>query len=357
MPTNRFYTAALILLLAALGYLCYQIFKPFFSPIAWAIVLSIVFYPVFSFILRYVKWRSIASILTLITILILLLGPFSYFSYLISQEIRSLIDSVQEGRFEPVNALLNNPSLRNIVDRILGIGSGSEADLKKAILENVSQLGQKLMGGITGGLGNVASAITNFILMLLSIFFFLQGGPEFIKGIERFMPLTQKQRERLFSQTRDIIVSTIYGGVVVAMAQAIIGGIAFSLLNVPSPGLSAFALFIAAFVPLLGTFVVWGPLAVYLFLNGAVANGIILVIVGLTAISSVDNILRPLIIRGKVQMPTLAIFFSILGGIHFFGAIGFIMGPLVVALFVSVAQMLGYMGEEQESEQEKSPPD
>ena len=217
---------------------------------------------------------------------------------------------------------------------------------KKAILENVSQLGQKLMGGITGGLGNVASAITNFILMLLSIFFFLQGGPEFINGIERFMPLTQKQRERLFSQTRDIIVSTIYGGVVVAMAQAIIGGIAFSLLNVPSPGLSAFALFIAAFVPLLGTFVVWGPLAVYLFLNGAVANGIILVIVGLTAISSVDNILRPLIIRGKVQMPTLAIFFSILGGIHFFGAIGFIMGPLVVALFVSVAQMLGYMGEE-----------
>jgi predicted PurR-regulated permease PerM len=356
MPTNRFYTAALVLLFAVLGYLCYQIFKPFFSPIAWAIVLSIVFYPVFSFILRYVKWRSIASILTLITIVVILLGPFSYFSYLISQEIGELIDSVQAGRFEPLNALLNNPSLRGIIDRVLGMVSVSEADLRKAILENVSQVGQKLVGGVTGGLGNVASAITNFILMLLSTFFFLQGGSEFIQGLNRFIPFTEKQRQRLFSQTRDIVVSTIYGGVVVAMAQAIIGGIAFSLLNVPSPGLSSFALFVASFIPLLGTFIIWGPLAAYLFLKGAFLNGIILVIVGVLFISSVDNFLRPLIIKGKLRMPTLAIFFSILGGIHFFGSIGFIMGPLVIALFISVAQMLGYMGEELEKQEEEAPP-
>jgi len=353
MPTNRFYIAALISLLVLLGYLSYQIFKPFLSPIAWAIVLSIVFYPVFSFILRYVKWKSIASLLTLIVILILLLGPFSYFSYLISQEVRSLIDAVQAGQFDPLNTVLNNPSLRGIIDRILKLISISEADLQKTILENISQLGKTLLGGVTGGLGNVASAITNFILMLLSTFFFLQSGPEFVDGLKRFIPFSAKQRDRLFAQTKDIIVSTIYGGVVVAMVQAIIGGIAFSLLHVPSPGLSAFALFIASFVPLLGTFVVWGPLAAYLFLKGYVLNSIILVIVGVVAISSVDNILRPLLIRGKMQMPTLAIFFSILGGIYFFGAIGFIMGPLVIALFISAARMLRYAGEEQEKQQEE----
>jgi len=347
MPTNRFYTAALIFLLAVLGYLSYQIFKPFLSPIAWAIVLSIVFYPVFRFILRYVKWKSIASLLTLITILIMLLGPFSYFSYLISQEIGSLIDAVQAERLEPLNTVLNNPSLRSITDRILGLIRVSEADLQKTILENLSQLGKSMVGGVTGGLGNVASAITNFILMILSTFFFLQGGSEFVEGLNRFIPFSARQRDRLFSQTRDIIVSTIYGGVVVAMVQAIIGGIAFSLLHVPSPGLSAFALLIASFIPLLGTLVVWGPLAAYLFLKGAVLNGIILVIIGVVVISSVDNILRPLIIRGKMQMPTLAIFFSILGGIHFFGAIGFIMGPLVIALFISVARMVQCVGEEE----------
>lgn len=351
MSTNRFYTVALIFLLAVLGYLSYQIFKPFLSPIAWAIVLSIVFYPVFAFILRYVKWRPLASLLTLITILIMLLGPFSYFSYLLSQEVRSFIDAVQAGQFDPINTVLHNPSLRNIINRILKLMSVSEAELQRTILENVSQLGKSLVGGVTGGLGNVASVITDFIFMILSIFFFLEGGSEFVAGIHKFIPFSIKHRDRLFKQTQDIIVSTIYGGVVVAIAQAILGGTAFSLLHVPSPVLWAFAMFIASFIPLLGTFVVWGPLAAYLFLKGAVLNSILLVIVGVLAISSVDNILRPLIIRGKMQMPTLAIFFSILGGIKVFGFIGFIMGPLVLALFVSVAQMLRYVGEDQETEQ------
>ncbi len=350
---NRFYTAALIFLLVVLGYLSYQIFRPFLSPIAWAIVLSIVFYPVFSFILRYVKWKPVASLLTLITILLVLLGPFSYFSYLLSQEVRTFVDAVQTGQSDPVTTALQNPSLRTIINRILRMVSVSEAELQKAILENVSQLGKGLVGGVTGGLGNVASAITDFVFMVLSIFFFLEGGAEFIAGLNKFIPFSAKHKDKLLRQTKDIIVSTIYGGVVVAIAQAIIGGVAFSFLGVPSPVLWAFAMFIASFIPLLGTFAVWGPLAVYLFLKGTVLNSVILVVVGIVAISSIDNILRPLIIRGKMQMPTLAIFFSILGGIKVFGFIGFIMGPLVLALFILVAQMLRYVAEEQGTDQEQ----
>jgi predicted PurR-regulated permease PerM len=188
--------------------------------------------------------------------------------------------------------------------------------------------------------------------MILSIFFFLEGGSEFVEGLGKYIPFSKRQRERLIKQTRDIIVSTIYGGVTVAIAQAIMGGIAFSLLGVPSPVLWGFAMFIASFVPLLGTFAIWGPVAVYLFFKGMILNSIILAIVGVVAISSVDNIIRPLIIRGKMQMPTLAIFFSILGGIKVFGFIGFIMGPLVLALFISVIQMLQFVEEEREKEQE-----
>ena len=189
--------------------------------------------------------------------------------------------------------------------------------------------------------------------MILSIFFFLEGGSEFVDGLGKYIPFSKKQRERLLKQTREIIVSTIYGGVTVAIAQAIIGGITFSLLGVPSPALWGFAMFVASFIPLLGTFVVWGPLAVYLFFKGLVLNSIILVVVGIVAISSIDNILRPLIIRGKIQLPTLAIFFSILGGIKLFGFIGFIMGPLVLALFISVIQMLQFVEDEQERDQEQ----
>jgi predicted PurR-regulated permease PerM len=238
--------------------------------------------------------------------------------------------------------------VNNVINKILSIFHLSQAEFEKRLLENITIFGKSLMGGVTGGIGNVASAITDFIFMILSIFFFLEGGSEFVEGLEKYIPFSKKQRERLLRQTRGIIVSTIYGGVTIAVAQAIIGGVAFSLLSVPSPVIWGFAMFVASFIPLLGTFVVWGPMAIYLFFNGMILNSIILVIIGVLAISSIDNILRPLIIRGKIQMPTLAIFFSILGGIKVFGFIGFIMGPLVLALFISVIQMLQFVEDEKE---------
>jgi predicted PurR-regulated permease PerM len=283
-------------------------------------------------------------------ILVLLLGPFSYLSYLLSQEIRTIVEEATSGKFDPVGGILNHPFVNKMINKILSMFQLSQAEFEKRILENVALFGKSLIGGVTGGIGNVASAITDFIFMILSIFFFLEGGPEFVEGLGKYIPFSKKQRERLIKQTREIIVSTIYGGVTVAIAQAMIGGITFSLLGVPSPVLWGFAMFIASFIPLLGTFIVWGPVAAYLFFKGMILNSIILVIVGVVAISSVDNILRPLIIRGKIQMPTLAIFFSILGGIKVFGFIGFIMGPLVLALFISVIQMLQLVEEEREAE-------
>ncbi|OPY76143.1 MAG: putative inner membrane protein [Syntrophorhabdus sp. PtaU1.Bin153] len=346
MPSNRFYTLTLLFLLVVLGYLSYQIFRAFLSPIAWAIVLSIVFYPVFSFLLRWVKWKPLASLITLLIIIVLLLGPFSYFSYLLSQEIRSLIDASTSGQFDPVGSVLHHPKIRAIMDRVLLLLNVSRAELEKTLMENLSHFGKNLLGGLTGGIGNVAAVITDFIFMILSTFFFLEGGSEFVEGINRYIPFSKKQKDRLLKQTRDIIVSTIYGGVTVAIVQATFGGVAFSILGVPSPVIWGLAMFVASFIPLVGTFVVWGPAAIYLFFKGALLNSIILVIIGVVAISSVDNILRPLIIRGKMRMPTLAIFFSILGGIKVFGFIGFIMGPLVLALFISVVQMLRYIEED-----------
>jgi predicted PurR-regulated permease PerM len=350
MYASRLYSIALYFLAAVLGYLSYQLFKPFLSPLAWAIVLSIVFYPVFTFLLKFVRWSPIASFITLLVILVLLLGPFSYLSYLLSQEIRTIVEEATSGKFDPVGGILNHPFVNKMINKILSMFQLSQAEFEKRILENVALFGKSLIGGVTGGIGNVASAITDFIFMILSIFFFLEGGPEFVEGLGKYIPFSKKQRERLIKQTREIIVSTIYGGVTVAIAQAMIGGITFSLLGVPSPVLWGFAMFIASFIPLLGTFIVWGPVAAYLFFKGMILNSIILVIVGVVAISSVDNILRPLIIRGKIQMPTLAIFFSILGGIKVFGFIGFIMGPLVLALFISVIQMLQLVEEEREAE-------
>lgn len=137
----------------------------------------------------------------------------------------------------------------------------------------------------------------------------------------------------------------MYGGVTVAAAQGIIGGVLFGVLGIPSPVLWGLAMFIASFVPMVGTFIVWGPAAGYLFFQGLYLKGIILVLLSIFAISSIDNVIRPLIMKGKTKMPVIAIFFSILGGVKVFGFIGLIVGPLVFALFVSVFEILRYSEE------------
>lgn len=222
----------------------------------------------------------------------------------------------------------------------------SAAELQKTVSHNISLLGNESMGIIKSGLGNVASAALNFIFMFFSIFFFLEDGPKFLDRLGGYMPFGKRERDKLVKQVKDIVISTIYGGVTVAIVQGAIGGIVFSILSIPSPVLWGLAMFITSFVPMLGTFIVWGPATVYLLLNGNYVKSVILILIGIFVISMVDNILRPLIIKGKMKMPILAIFFSILGGIKLFGLIGFIMGPLVLALFVSVVEIWRYTEEE-----------
>lgn len=339
MAVNRFYFITLTFLVIALGYLSYQILKPFLSPIAWAIVLSLVFYPVYAFMLRYIKWRSVASIITLVLILVIIIGPFSYLSFLLVKELRSISDYVEEGRIEAMQHALQHPTIKAIIDKLTSLFDITEAEIDKAIVDSISKLGKELMSRITKGVGDIVAVAVNFIFMAFSIFFILKDGTEFLNRIRNYMPFSEEQKDRLTTQIRDIIISTVYGGVVVAIVQGIIGGLAFYILGIPSPVVWGLAISIASFIPLLGAFAVWGPAVVYLFLQGAALKGIALAIIGIFGISLIDNILKPIIIGGRTKMPILAIFFSVLGGIKLFGLIGLVMGPLVLAIFVSLVEI------------------
>ena len=309
-------------------------------------MLSVVFYPIYAFLLKYLKWQPLTSLATLFLIMLVIFGPFSYLSYLLTQEVNSLIEHLKNGHIDTVEKLFEHPVISHILDKSSPFFNMSSADLQKTISRSISQMSDESMWIIKSGLGNVASAALNFVFMLFSIFFLLEDGPKFLDRLSGYMPFGKRERDKLIKQVKDIVISTIYGGVTVAVVQGAIGGIVFYILGIPSPVLWGLAMFITSFVPMLGTFIVWGPATVYLFLNGYYIKAVILILIGIFVISMVDNILRPLIIRGKMKMPILAIFFSILGGINLFGLIGFIMGPLVLALFVSVVEIWRYTEEE-----------
>lgn len=345
MIINKFYFVTLLFLLSLLGYLNYQIFKPFLSPMAWAVVLAIVFYPMFDIIRKYVKWHSLASFISLIIIILIIIGPFSYVSFLIAIEIKDLPRYIQEGGLEEIKRTVETPFVRGVINKIINTFNISEEEIEKSIIDALNLFGRRLLENISKGIGNILSVGLNFIFMVIALFFILKDGGDFLKKIRDYLPFTENQKNRLVSQTKDVIVSTIYGGVAVAIAQGTIGGVTFFLLGISSPALWGLAISIASFIPLIGAFGVWGPMTIYLFIRGEILQGIILALVGTFLISLIDNILKPIIIGGRTKMPVLLIFFSVLGGIQLFGLIGLIMGPLVVAIFISVIDIFRHLEE------------
>lgn len=305
-------------------------------------MISLVFYPVYNFLVKYIRNNTISSIITLLLIVCVIFGPFMYLAYLITQEINILIDYIKSHELTTLDKILQYPLIKGISKKILNTFNMTQAELKRAIITNLTELGKDMLGRITSNLGNIVSIFIDIIFVFLTVFFLLLDGPKFLEKIQVYMPFSKPQKEKLIKQIKDIIISTIYGGVTIAFIQGLIGGISFSILGISSAVLWGICMFFSSFIPILGTFIIWGPGAGYLFFNGFILKGFILILIGIFIISMVDNILRPLIVKGKTKLPTILIFFSILGGIKFFGFIGFIMGPLILALFISLFEIFRY---------------
>lgn len=325
-------------LVLVLGYLSYLILRPFLTPLGWAIVFSIVFFPIYKFIERYVKWKSLAAAITVVLVCILILGPFSYFAYLLTSELSNV--TITPINLKGVGSVLNNPAIQPALKRILPFLDISQAQFQSSVVKSLSGLGSKLLQYLPGRLGDAAEAAVHFALMAFALFFFLRDGSQFLIKISEYAPFPRKHRDRLTRQVKDIVISTIYGGIVVAIIQGIVGGATFALLSIHSPILWGLAISISSFVPLVGSAIVWVPAVIVLLFKGFILDGLILAVVGVLGISMVDTVLRPIIIQGRLRMPLLVIFFSVLGGIELFGLIGLVMGPLVLAVFISVIDIL-----------------
>ncbi|MDA8168389.1 MAG: AI-2E family transporter [Nitrospiraceae bacterium] len=337
---DRFFFFVLLFLIGSLGYLTYNIIKPFITPILWAIVFSIVFYPVYLVFVKWVRLKPVASLATLLLIMVVLLGPVSYVAYTLVSELQTIAQKAQSGGLTP-QAFLENPKVAEIISYINSVYPLKGFNLEEVIRRGVSSLGQNMAGLVSGGAKNILQGIGNFILMLFSVFFLLKDGPDFIMKLRDYLPFSEKQKDRLLRQTKEMVVSTIFGGVLIALMQGIIGGLAFWAMGLSSPIFWGAAISIFSFLPLIGTAGIWAPAALYLLLTGKVMLGVIMILVGVLVISMIDNILRPYLIGGRMKMNTLVIFFSVLGGITVFGIIGFVLGPLTVALFLAVLEIFG----------------
>jgi len=339
MATDRFYSSMVIFLLVLLGYLSYRIMSPFLASIAWAIVFSIVFYPVYAYLSRYIRIKSVASIITIILILIIIIGPFTYLTFVLIDELQSFAEKINGNSPGTMKELIDKVRSSVIFERLTSYAGFRDFMSEEAIMENIKKIGKGLIENLTIRITNIISAAIDFIFMIFTTFFLLKDGPGFLSKTKDYMPFSNTQKDKLASQVKDTIVSTVYGGVVVAVIQGILGGLVFYFIGIESPVMWGVAMSIMSFVPLVGTFAIWGPTSAFLVIQGSYIKGIGLFVFGIFVISMVDNVLKPLIIGSRTKMHTIIILFSVLGGIKLFGMIGLIMGPLIMAIFVSVFEI------------------
>jgi predicted PurR-regulated permease PerM len=177
---------------------------------------------------------------------------------------------------------------------------------------------------------NVASGLGSLFVTLFAMFFVLRDGPRLGALIRRVLPFAEAERERLIAETQDMVVASVGAGLAVAAVQGLVGGITFWAFGVAAPVAWGAAMAICSLIPVVGAFLVWGPLAVWWFLTGEFVRAIVLTIIGAGVIGSVDNVLRPLILSGRTSVSGLVIFLGLLGGVAAFGFVGLVLGPIVL---------------------------
>ncbi len=331
---SRFHTGVLVVLIAFLAYLAYLVLRPFFSPLAWAAVFAIVFFPIYDFVRRKIRLAWLAALLSVALVLLAIVGPLSYMLYLLVGELQKI--SFEQLSPAHVSEAYRGSTLQSLLTGALSLVGMDEQQAFAYIMNAVRSVSRQAAQHVSAELANIAGAIVNFFIMAFLLFFFFKDGRAYLAEFVGFLPFSQRTTDELSKQVKDVVASTIYGGVAVAVAQGIVGAIGFVVVGMSSPLLWGLATAITSFVPFVGAHIVWVPICIYLLVTGHIAKAIILALFGTVGIGVVDNVVRPLFITGRARMSFLLTFLAVFGGIGAFGLLGIVLGPLVLALFLSV---------------------
>jgi predicted PurR-regulated permease PerM len=326
-------------------YLLYQILSPFLTSILWAILLAIVFYPLSIRLQRLLKKREVLCAMTmtvLVTLVILL--PLGLLMGSLANEAVGVYHWVEEmiktGRLEAyLEQIKEIPILQWIWQRLSQSRDISQINPTDFLLKNLQQVSTFLFNQTSRVIKGLSTFMIGFFFTLLSLYYFFKDGEHLFKRLKDVIPLPPVEKDLLLQRFKDMVYATIYGGILIAIIQGILGGIIFWILGISSPILWGTAMAFLSFIPIGGTAFIWIPAVILLFFQGAFLKGIILLFLGVFGISMADNLLRPLFISARTKIHPLLLFFAVLGGIQVFGLIGLVMGPLVATLCLTLIEI------------------
>lgn len=329
---------ALTVLLALVTIAFFWILLPYYGAIFWAVILGILFAPLQrDLVVRLGRRRNLAAGTTLLVCLLIAILPVIIISALLVQEGTTLYQRIESGQLDIAGYLETGKAMlptfaRNGLDNM---GMGNLDGLRDKIAKWATQGSQYLASQAFYFGQGTFDFLVSFGIMLYMLFFFLREGPEIARRVRQSVPLPEDQKRRLQLKFNRVVRATVKGNLLVAITQGALGGLIFWILGIPSSLVWAVLMAFLSLLPAVGAGLVWGPVAAYFLLTGSTWEGLVLSAYGVLVIGLVDNVLRPILVGKDTKMPDYLILISTLGGLAVFGLNGFVIGPLIAALFVS----------------------
>ncbi|RME93161.1 MAG: AI-2E family transporter [Bacteroidetes bacterium] len=338
-----------LLLLLAVTAAFFGLIQPFFMAVFWAAVFAITFRRMY----RIIRWKmrgrsNLATLTTLTIILLAVVIPTILIMLSLVDQGEQIYRKVQSGRW-------NAMAVVDYVDQQMPLIKEQLAKLNltpERIRSELTTLGAKAANAIANqAISYTQDALTltaQFFLMLYVLYFFLRDGHLIVRQIINAIPLDNRQEYALVHRFSSVVRATLRGTVIVAVVQGSLGGIMFAVLGIEGALFWGVVMTLLSLLPIGGSAIVWGPTALVLLVQGAYARGIAMILIGSVLIGTVDNFLRPTLVGRDTKLPDYLVLLATLGGIAWFGLSGFVLGPVIAALFVTCWEMAGlnYGGKE-----------
>lgn len=310
----------------------------FLLGVFWAVVLAIIFYKWYENILESVNGReNMASGLTLVAILMVVIIPMFLIGAAVVNEAIVISQKVQTGEWRPQDQLAD---LEAQIPEWLETRGVNIENVQKKFIEWAGSSFQGIAGRVLGFTQGLFGFLVQAAITLYVLFFFFKDGRSLIKQLIYVLPIGDDKEWQLIDRFQSVARATVKGSLLIAIIQGLLGGVLFMALGIPAAVLWGALMIFAALLPA-GAGIVWGPIAVILFFQGQYTEAIILVVVGAMFIGLIDNLLRPRLVGSDTKMPDYLILLSTLGGLTWFGLSGFVLGPIIAAMFMTCWQMVG----------------
>jgi predicted PurR-regulated permease PerM len=332
---DRFSNIVFYGVVLCLAYLVFRVFEPFLDPLGWAGVFAVIFYSLNKRWER--KWgRTSSALLITAGVMLILIVPVLLLATVFVREgitaARGIEAAVTAGGFGWFGRAWGWIGSRVAAE-------GMTVDLPGIVRQAASRFGEFMAAELGAILRNVVVFLFELFVMLFALFYFLRDGDSILERFRRLMPFDEAMRERMLAEARELIFASVTTSLVIGAVQGTVCGAAFAVVRLGSPLFWGAVAGFLALLPVVGSWPVWVPAAIWLFSDGHAGRAVALVAIcgGLSA--AIDNLLRPALLGGRSSLNGLLIFISVLGGLAVFGILGVILGPIVVATAVGILEV------------------